>query len=333
MRYKSFAQFVEQKMTVPDNKSLDLETGFEMPENIEELQASLKKIGISDFKKISSKRFSVLTNDNRIALLEKIQVHFANYGAVYDPDFGSSSVGMVRIGKFAIGAVPKSKQGKASAGIQNEYTLINMVNSALADGPMNLVFKSSKKKFTIPMAVRAEAVGGDTKNRKKADVNIIDENGNKYPISIKKDNAEIWESADSYWGTQMKEIVDREVEAGNVKVEKHPKVGSVYTLAPNLAVKASKQEIINVVFGSDILPNGCVIEKTFSGKYEIDADTESVIIDVTKIITSPSELKGDYEVYFLIRNDSTRKGSKIPGLRVLAVKKTRINRNVKVVKR
>jgi len=333
MKFKSFAQFLEQKMTIPDNESLDLETGFEMPANIEELQASLKSIGIKDFKKISSNRFSVLTDDNRVMLLEKIAAHFSEYGAVYDPDFGSSSIGMVRIGKFAIGAVPKSKQGKASAGIQNEYTLINMVNSALEDGPMNLVFKSKDKDFKIPMAVKAEAVGGDTKNRKKADINIIDVNGNKYPISIKKDNAEIWESADSYWGGQMKEIVDREVAAGNVKLEQHPKVKSVYTLAPNLAVKANRKEIINVVFGSDILPNGCVIEKTFNGKYEIDANTESVIIDVNKIITSPSELKGDYEVYFLIRNDSSRKGSQIPGLRVLAVKKSRINRNVKVVKR
>jgi len=343
MKFKSFAQFVEQKMTIPDNESLDRETGEEMPKkqkatkempaNIVELQASLKKIGIKDFKKISSNRFSVLTDNNRVEMLQKIADHFSEYGAVYDSDFGSSSIGMVRIGKFAIGASPKSKQGRASAGIQNEYTLINMVNSALADGPMDLVFKSKNKDFKIPMAVKAVAVGGDTKNRKKADINIIDIKGNKYPISIKKDNAEIWESADSYWGDQMKKIVEREVAAGNAKLEPHPTVKSVYTLTPNLAVKANKQEVTNVVFGSDILPNGCVIEKTFNGKYDIDAATESIIIDVNKIITSPSELKGDYEVYFLIRNDSSRKGSKIPGLRVLAVKKTRINKNVKVVKR
>jgi hypothetical protein len=183
------------------------------------------------------------------------------------------------------------------------------------------------------MAVRAEAVGGDTKDRKKSDVNIIDAEGNKFPLSLKKDKAEMWESADSYWGKDMETIVRREQKAGTVKVEPHPKVRSVFTLTPNLAVKANSKELINVVFGTDILPNGCVLEKTFNGKYKIDADTESVIIDVTKIITSPRELKGDYEVYFLMRNDSSRKGSKIPGLRVLAVKKTRINKNVKVVKR
>ena len=189
------------------------------------------------------------------------------------------------------------------------------------------------KDFIVPNVVRAEAVGGDTKNRKKSDVNLVDTDGNKIPLSLKKDKAEMWESADSYWGKEMETIVKREQKAGTVKVEPHPKVRSVFTLTPNLAVKADAKEVKNVVFGSDILPNGAVLEKTFNGKYTIDGETETVIIDCTKIITSMRELKGEYEVYFLIRNDSSRKGSKIPGLRVLAVKKSRINKNVKVVKR
>lgn len=305
----------------------------ELPSGIDVLQASLEELGYKDFKKLSGNRFAVLTDDNRVDLLEKIAQHFTQYGAYYDPDFGSSSVGMVRIGTFAIGAAPKSKQGKASAGVQNEYTLIQMINDALADGPLNIVFQAKGSKFTIPMAVRAEAVGGDTKDRKKSDVNVIDKDGNVYPLSLKKDKAEMWESADSYWGDTMKKIVEREQKAGTVKVEPHPKVRSVFMLTPNLAVKANSKELNNVVFGNDILPNGCVLEKTFNGKYKVDGETETVIIDVTKIITSPRDLKGEYEVYFLIRNDSSRKGSKIPGLRVLAVKKSRINKNVKVVNR
>jgi hypothetical protein len=302
------------------------------PDSIDILQAGCMELGYKDFKKLSGARFAILTDENRVELLEKIAQHFTQFGAVYDPDFGSSSVGGVRIGKFGIFAAPKSKQGKASAGIQNEITLIKMINDALADGPLNVVFDAGSKKFTIPNAVRAEAVGGDTKDRKKSDVNVIDNDGNVYPLSLKKDKAEMWESADSYWGDKMKKIVERELKNGTVRVDAHPKVRSVFTLTPNLAVKANAQEVKNVVFGNDILPNGAVLEKTFSGKYKVDGETESVIIDVTKIITSTRELKGEYEVYFLIRNDSSRKGSKIPGLRVLAVKKSRINRNVKVVK-
>jgi len=306
---------------------------FNVPDSLDVLKAECAKIGYEDFKAISGSRFSILTNENRVALLEKLASHLAQFGAFYDPDFGSSSVGMVRIGKFAIGAAPKSKQGKASAGVENEYILIQMINDALSNGPLNLVFSAGSSKFTVPQAVRAEAVGGDTKDRKKSDVNVFDADGNVYPLSLKKDKAEMWESADSYWGDTMKKIVEREQKKGTVKVEPHPSVRSVFTITPNLAVKADAKEVKNVVFGTDILPNGCVLEKTYNGKYTIDADTESVIIDVTKIITSPRELKGEYEVYFLIRNDSSRKGSKVPGLRVLAVKKSRINRNVEVVSR
>ena len=309
------------------------EAAVKEPDNLEVLKAECKKIGYDDFKNISGSRFSILTNENRVSLLQKIASHLTQFGAFYDPDFGSSSVGMVRIGKYAIGAAPKSKQGKASAGIENEYTLIKMINDALSNGPLNLVFNAGSSKFTIPKAVRAEAVGGDTKGRKKSDVNIFDDAGRAFPLSLKKDKAEMWESADSYYGPTMEQIVRREQKKGTVKIEPHPEVRSVFTITPNLAIKADAKQAQSVVFGTDILPNGCVLEKTYNGKYTIDAETESVIIDVTKIITSPRQLTGEYEVYFLIRNDSSRKGSKIPGLRVLAVKKSRINRNVKVVSR
>ena len=302
------------------------------PESIDVLQAACMDLGYKDFKKLSGKRFAILTTENRVDLLEKIAQHLAQFGAVYDTDFGSSSVGGVRVGQYGIFAAPKNKQGKASAGLDSEFTLIKMINDALKDGPLNVVFTSGSKKFTIPNAVRAEGAGSDTKGRKKSDVNVFDTDGNVYPLSLKKDKAEMWESADSYYGEKMKRIVDRELRLGSIRVEPHPKVRSVFTITPNLAVKASPQEVKNVVFGSDILPNGAVLEKTFTGKYKIDGDTESVIIDVSHIITSPRELKGNYEVYFLIRNDSSRKGSKIPGLRVLAVKKSRINRNVLEVK-
>ena len=59
---------------------------------------------------------------------------------------------------------------------------------------------------------------------------------------------------------------------------------------------------------------------------------DELVINVSKVIDSTADLVGKYEIYFLIRNDSSRKGSKIrPGLRVLAVQSTRINRNVLIV--
>lgn len=303
------------------------------PESIDVLKAAMLNLGYKDQKAESSTRFSVLVDGSRVEILKQIANSLAEFGAVYDPNFGSSSVGMVRIGKYAIGAKPKSRQGKASAGVENEYTLVNMINEALKNGPLNITFVAGRKKFTIVKATKAVTVGGDTAGRKKSDVNVMTVDGDAIPLSLKKDGAEMWESADSYWGDDMKKIATREQKAGNVVIEPHPTVKSVFTITPNLAVKANPKETQAVVFGSDLLGKGCVLEKTFTGAYKVDAETETVYIEVSNILTSMSELKGDYEVYFLIRNDSSRKGSKIPGLRVLAVKKSRINKNVVVVKR
>jgi hypothetical protein len=46
------------------------------------------------------------------------------------------------------------------------------------------------------------------------------------------------------------------------------------------------------------------------------------------------DVKGDKDVYFLIRNDKTRKSIReYPGIRILAAYKKRINKNVVIVDR
>jgi hypothetical protein len=106
-------------------------------------------------------------------------------------------------------------------------------------------------------------------------------------------------------------------------------------MTPNIAVEASAKEIEAVVFGSDLLGNGFVVVRTFrSSDFTLTQNGDILEVKVTKIIDKMRDLRGDSNIYFLIRNDSSRKGSKIrPGLRVLAVSATRINKNVKIVNR
>jgi hypothetical protein len=57
-------------------------------------------------------------------------------------------------------------------------------------------------------------------------------------------------------------------------------------------------------------------------------------VTVSNIITKLEHVHGDKDVFFLIRNDKTRKSIKeYPGIRVLASYKKRINKNVIVVER
>jgi len=295
---------------------------------IAELENRLKLSGYKNLKRDSSRTSSILTDKNRVEVLEHVEEVFQDLGALYDPNKGSSSIGAVTVGQYTVKARPASKQGSFSAGIQNELIMIKSVEQYTSNGSINVRITDGVKSKVYKDIIGIEEVGRDTSGRKKADVNLITKFNKRIPISIKKDNAEMWESADSYWADKAKKIIDSLELKKKIKVES---VGSIFKITPNVATLASPEEKKNVVFGSDILTDGCVVVKTFSPKDFIIKDDE-LVINTTKIIDSMNDLRGRYEVYFLIRNDSSRKGSKIrPGLRVLAVQNTRINKNVLVV--
>jgi hypothetical protein len=295
-------------------------------------QSITQFLGHDKFKDKSRTNFQVLVDGvNRVDLLKQIESLFSPLGAVYDLNKGSSSVGAVTIGRFSIGAAPLSKQGKKSAGLDNEDTLITQLNNMLRDGPLHVEFTSGGKSFRVEDVKTVEEVGRDTAGRKKSDVNLITSFGKSIPLSLKKDNAEMWESADSYYSIKAKTIIDDQVKLGKVRLEGT----TIKRVVPNIAVKASTRETTDVVFGSDIIQNnGAVLYKTYSSSdFSIDESGESIIVTVSEIYrTVPEVERGKQAVYFLIRNDSSRRGSKIyPGIRALAVGKSRINPNVLVV--
>jgi hypothetical protein len=288
-----------------------------------------KGLGYDKIKKKSGFRFNVLVDGNRLEVMKKLEAAIQQVypDAKWDENAGDSSIGAIVMDRYMVGASPASKQGKASAGLANEHTLFNMISEITKGGPTDIIFKAGSKKIEVKGVTGYKDAGRDTVGGKKADIVIFSEDGD-VPISLKKDKAEMWESADSYYAKKAKATIDKLIEKEEVELVPYK---NVYQIKPNLAIKASRQEIQKVVFGSDLLGKGFVLEKTFTGKYTYEGD--KAVIEVTKIIDKIGDLKGDYEIYFLIRNDSSRKGSKIyPGIRVLAVKKTRINRNVKVVK-
>lgn len=297
-------------------------------DQITNIETKLRSMGYTQLRRESAKTVSILTDDNRVAVLEKVA---ATLGGSYDPDKGSSSVGATTVQGFTIKARPASKQGKASAGLDNEEAMINNINTFVAGGPLKICITDGIRKYVYDDVISCKGVGGDTANRKKADVLLCLKGGGEIPISIKKDNAEMWESADSYWAAQAKDIVDRLEKAGKISLQQS---GSIWKIAPNVGVTATQAEKRAVVFGEDILRKGFVVIRTFRGDdFKLSADGTQLDIKVTTLIDSESQLTGDKDIYFLIRNDSSRKGSKIrPGLRVLAVSSTRINKNVLIIR-
>jgi|LakMenEpi03Aug12_release.lakeMendotaPanAssembly.Ray.scaffolds.fasta_scaffold440146_2 hypothetical protein len=289
----------------------------------------LISLGYDKIKKISGNKIAVLVNDNRVTTLEKINKNIK--GSIYDRNPSSeSSVGRVNISGFSILAKPASKQGSASAGVENEQIIVDTINKRTKTGPINVIFKAKNKKFTVLNCVKAIQVGGDTAGRKKADIVLINSKNKRYPISIKKDNAETWESADSYFGPTALKIIKKAIKDKKTKLVSE---GSYFKIEPNIAVEATQAEKQAVVFGSDLENGGAVVTKTF-GSSSFSDDGDTLVVDCSHIITSLSDVKGDKDVYFLIRNDKTRKSLKeYPGIRILAVYTKRINQNVVVVKR
>ncbi len=294
-----------------------------------DLENRLKLLNYNNLKRDSGRTISILTDGNRLEVLQLVEEGLRDIQAVYDPNKGSSSLGAVTVGQFTIKARPASKQGNFSAGIQNELLMIKLVKQYTAGGPINIRITDGVKNKLYKDIAGIEEMGRDTVGRKKADINLVTTSNQKIPISIKKDNAETWESADSYWASKAKDIIDSLEQKNKIDVTE---AGSVFKIKPSVAKAATAQEKTDVVFGSDILQRrGCVLVKTFNQR-DFNIVGDELVITGTKVIDSVTDLTGKYEIFFLIRNDSSRRGSKIrPGLRVLAVQSTRINRNVLVV--
>jgi hypothetical protein len=295
----------------------------------ESLITVLKSIGYTNIVKKSGNKFAILTDKNRSTILQNVASKIPN--SIYDKTPTSkSSIGEVKIDKFSILAKPASRQGSASAGVNNEKILVDTINKLTKTGPINVIFKAPNKTYYVTGCFIAKSVGSDVSGRKKADIILIDQSNKLYPISIKKDNAEAWESADTYFNKQAKILIERAV---SNRITTLVDKGTYFMIEPNIAVPATRIEKESVVFGSDIKNNGAVITKTFSpSSFNINEDT--LTIECSYIITDINDVKGDKDVFFLIRNDKTRKSIKeYPGIRILAVYKKRINPNIKVMSR
>lgn len=258
-------------------------------------------------------------------------------GARYDPNMPGSSIGGVFYSGGRIRIRPAGGSGEKSAGLENEQHLIDTINRFVKEvGPLTLTFKGDNgRHITVSNVTQAIGAGKETTGRKKSDVNIMS-NGRILPISIKKSNAEYWESADSLFGAQADKIVDALVDRDEVELKPLGKFTTdgreKVSIKPEVAIKASDEQSVDIVFGSDILDGGgAVVKDTFHDEhYTLKDDHLTVTADL--VIAKPEDIPDNMQVYFLIRNDSSRNrpGSRYPGLRVLGSYASRVKKSLKV---
>lgn len=322
-----------------------------IPTNMSELITLLKENGWRNVKRQSGVQLRVLVDGNnasRISECEHLERHFKDIGANYISNHSDSSIGAVIINKMRINVKPKSKQGSGSAGVENEHFIVNSINDIVKDignpDGIRVRFKQDKgsRKKTYKNIVKAIQVGADTKGRKKADIQLINNRGIKYPISLKKDNYDMLESADSYYRAKARKKMNKLVKSGKVEIvflkKKTGRRGKydVFQVKPNFAVQANAAEKKDVIFGSDILSGkGAVIVRTFrQTDFSYDGKDNLLTIKSSHVI---AEMSHTGRVWFLVRNDSTRNATStyprcidcIPaGTRIIANNESRIGRNV-----
>lgn len=297
--------------------------------NTTTLKELLASMGYSDVRTLSQKSFGVVVPKTKVDLvvptiLKELKAY--NPKAVSDRE--------VHIGGKQVYAKNANMQRTAHSFTQgrgNEWNLLNAITEYITDygKPIDLQFvQPNGPKLLCKQVMKVSHVGAkNIFERNKADIQLITSRMVAIPISIKDENAGYWESADSLWGEKARMFLEWAMKTGGTQLVENGDGG--YSVRPPIALKASAQEIRNVVFGADIYGKGAVVVKKFMpDSFKWDFDKEVLTITCKEVIKNENDIKGDHEVYFEIRNEKGRNPKYLyKGLRTMATMKSNLRGN------
>jgi hypothetical protein len=283
---------------------------------IKDVVKILKTNKYKNIKVLTANRLSVFVETK-----DRIQVlnHIAKIlkGKYNNSPCNYSSVGTVEFKNFNIYAKPLLQQGINRPGVTNEVTIIKRIKNYIKkQKKINVCFKSDNKKVIFKNIVNIKHTGTIISARQKADMILVDHKGKIFPISIKKDNATIWESADTYCVDKVKKCLQKL--AKNKKVKLYKRNGAMH-LFPKIAIRANRKESRDVIFGSDLKNNGLVVQRTFK-KEDMVSKNNNLEIKCSNLIRNLRDVDKKHKVWFHVRVDVTRNMPNFyPGLRIFAI--------------
>lgn len=267
-------------------------------------------------------------------VLTHMQALLPDAGAQHlnDPRLGSLGGVVFQGSPVAIVVKDVGKQGDNSAGVANEIELASLLQSVIDKyGTATVTFVDPRgKKLSIKGATAVEVAGRDTGGRKKSDVVLVSKGG-RLPISIKKLDADMWESADSLFGARAREILLQLVKDKVVKLNKIAdravRGGAsvpVYELSKEIVMEPTEEEAMNAIFGSDLNPQGGVVIQTFKPEHFVQ-QTNNITVECHAVISNWADIPESHLMVWLLRNDSNRNSASlgIAGIRPLGVTLTR----------
>ena len=306
-----------------------------------DIESVLKKAGYGDLK-VSGNKIGVLVqipdgekkDQFRSAILQEIlglmKQSFPQSQPSLSMDPRLSSIGGIEFVDSPVKILVKDSgiQGDQSAGVANEIEMASLLQSVIDRyGSVNVTFVDPRgKTLVINDCNSVDVAGRDTGGRKKADV-VLQSPERSLPISIKKLNAEAWESADNLFGKKARGIIDKLVKDKQVKLQKLEKTrnGSpVYALSKEIVVEPTEEEAMNAIFGSDLNPRGGVVIQTFKPEHFVQTG-QDVTIEAHAVIASKADIPESHLMVWLLRNDSNRNSTSLglPGIRIMGVTLTR----------
>lgn len=197
-----------------------------------------------------------------------------------------------------------------------------------------LIYEGRILKKQLINCTKISFVGSNTAGNKKADINIHHSLGN-FLISLKNTPFKSWQSADSLAGDDVDLIVDEVMRAGQAKnsvlVHKDYNFGLQYNKPffrivdkttgskKTLIVDLNQKSKEKVVFGSDILNNGAIIQINQRNSNLVTFLNNNIIINIEKYIDNTSQLNSLDIVYKITNISGSRSSKRYPGIRVEAV--------------
>lgn len=298
-----------------------------------EIISALAEMGYSNVK-VDGNKLSVLTqipdgakkSEFRTEIMNEIlagmQEKFSGYNPKHVKAGKFGSQGGIIFDNTPVFILVKDEggQGDQSAGVANEIELASMLQSIIEKyKTVNVTFIDPRgKKISIKNCNKVTLSGKDVTGRKKADVVLKSDNG-ELPISIKKLNADNWESADRLFGQKAKEILKKLQDDGVIKLKQlvDDTGRKYYKLDKEIVVEPTEEQAMDAIFGSDLNPKGGVVIQTFKPEHYVQ-DENNVTVQCYTVISKKEDIPESHLMVWLIRNNVER-NNPLPGLRTLGV--------------
>ncbi len=272
---------------------------------------------------------------------------------------GSAIIGYYNPGRYV--RIALRRHGQAAPGLSNEGILVNNINfhtKGTNGKGITIIFTDGKNEAQYDNIVKAIPMGLKTSDRRKSDVDLEDNKGNRIGISIKQADAVFWESLETWgyqdggnWGSGGKGAdwyIEKAEEAGLIEIKERTTKPGFFDLIvpgskpPKKTSLSWEPENLNhfikgVAFGSDIKKGGekegFVCKKTFRAKSFnlLDVQKEGPLkdidvlqVEVDQLIKPKDYLKIKGDAYVLAYYSQSRgPRSKYKGVRIQAAVRKR----------